>query len=67
MWKRKREHEEQWEGTREQRVSLIRLPVLYVSFYWYLVQYENEENFGIYDVKIECFDSLTNLYIYIYV
>lgn len=21
MWKRKREHEEQWEGTREQRVS----------------------------------------------
>lgn len=32
MWKRKREHEEQWEGTREQRVRLLYFkPTIVVS------------------------------------
>ena len=37
MWKRKREHEEQWEGTREQRVSFFLFFYL-VSFLLLIVQ-----------------------------
>lgn len=33
LWKRKREHEEQWEGTRENRVSFQCIMYLAVSEY----------------------------------
>ena len=31
MWKRKREHEEQWEGTREQRVCFHLSQIKFIS------------------------------------